>query len=147
MAILTRLLKKEKVAEAVAAVKEKVANVVSAMTSGISKKKLTKASCTAAAMSAMMTVAPVMCAINPDGISIEEIMGSVLGIIFTVAMYIGIILAIWGLFQLVMSLKNDDAEAKSRATQLMVVGIVLIGLKGLASVLLGKIGIAVVMPS
>ena len=94
-----------------------------------------------------MTVAPVMCAINPDGISIEEIMGSVLGIIFTVAMYIGIILAVWGLFQLVMSLKNDDAEAKSRATQLMVVGIVLIGLKGLASVLLSKIGITVVMPS
>ena len=89
----------------------------------------------------------VMCAINPDGISIEEIMGSVLGIIFTVAMYIGIILAVWGLFQLVMSLKNDDAEAKSRATQLMVVGIVLIGLKGLASVLLSKIGITVVMPS
>lgn len=134
MAIFTRL--KEKGAEAVAAV-----------TNGIDKVQLTKASCAAAAMSAMMTVAPVMCAINPDGISIEEIMGSVLGIIFTVAMYIGIILAVWGLFQLVMSLKNDDAEAKSRATQLMVVGIVLIGLKGLASVLLSKIGITVVMPS
>ena len=134
MAILTRL-------------KEKGAKTVSAMTSSIDKMKLTKATCTAAAMSAMMTIAPVMCAINPDGISIEEIMGTVLGIIFTVAMYIGIILAVWGLFQLVMSLKNDDAEAKSRATQLMVVGIVLIGLKGLAGVLLSKIGITVVMPS
>lgn len=134
MAILTRL-------------KEKGAKTVSAMTSSIDKMKLTKATCTAAAMSAMMTIAPVMCAINPDGISIEEIMGTVLGIIFTVAMYIGIILAVWGLFQLVMSLKNDDAEAKSRATQLMVVGIVLIGLKGLAGVLLSKIGITVIMPS
>lgn len=127
--------------------KEKGAKTVSAMTSSIDKMKLTKATCTAAAMSAMMTIAPVMCAINPDGISIEEIMGTVLGIIFTVAMYIGIILAVWGLFQLVMSLKNDDAEAKSRATQLMVVGIVLIGLKGLAGVLLSKIGITVIMPS
>lgn len=134
MAILTRL-------------KEKGAKTVSAMTSSIDKMKLTKATCTAAAMSAMMTIAPVMCAINPDGISIEEIMGTVLGIIFTVAVYIGIILAVWGLFQLVMSLKNDDAEAKSRATQLMVVGIVLIGLKGLAGVLLSKIGITVIMPS
>lgn len=134
MAILTRL-------------KEKGAKTVSAMTSSIDKMKLAKATCTAAAMSAMMTIAPVMCAINPDGISIEEIMGTVLGIIFTVAMYIGIILAVWGLFQLVMSLKNDDAEAKSRATQLMVVGIVLIGLKGLAGVLLSKIGITVIMPS
>lgn len=134
MAILTRL-------------KDKGAKTVSAMTGGIDKMKLTKATCTAAAMSAMMTIAPVMCAINPDGISIEEIMGTVLGIIFTVAMYIGIILAMWGLFQLVMSLKNDDAEAKSRATQLMVVGIVLIGLKGLAGVLLSKIGITVIMPS
>lgn len=133
MAIFTRL--KEKGAEAVAAV-----------TNGIDKVQLTKASCAAAAMSAMMTVAPVAM-ITPDGVDIEKIMGSVLGIIFTIAMWVGVVMAVFGLFSLVLSFKNDDADAKSRATQTFIVGASLIGLKMLAGVLLTNIGVTVIMPS
>lgn len=144
MAIFTRL--KEKVAKAVAVVKEKTAKVVSAMTRGIDKVKLAKATFIAAAMSAMMTVAPVAM-INPDGVNIEEIMGSVLGIIFTIAMWVGVVMSVFGLFSLVLAFKNDDADAKSRATQTFIVGASLIGLKTLAGVLLTKIGVTVIMPS
>lgn len=121
--------------------------VKAAVANGFDKTKVASAAATTAVMVGMSQVMPVFCALNPDGIDIETIIGSILGIILTIAMYVGVVLLTYAIFQLVMSFKNDDAEGKSRATQLLVVSAVLIGLKKLMSVLLSKIGITIVMPS
>lgn len=121
--------------------------VKAAVANGFDKTKVASVAATTAVMVGMSQVMPVFCALNPDGIDIETIIGSILGIILTIAMYVGIVLLTYAVFQLVMSFKNDDAEGKSRATQLLVVSAVLIGLKKLMSVLLSKIGITIVMPS
>lgn len=121
--------------------------VKAAVVNGFDKTKVASAAATTAVMVGMSQVMPVFCALNPDGIDIESIIGSILGIILTIAMYVGVVLLTYSIFQLVMSFKNDDAEGKSRATQLLVVSAVLMGLKKIMSVLLSKIGITVVMPS
>ena len=121
--------------------------VKAAVANGFDKTKVASVAATTAVMVGMSQVMPVFCALNPDGIDIETIIGSILGIILTIAMYVGVVLLTYADFQLVMSFKNDDAEGKSRATQLLVVSAVLIGLKKLMSVLLSKIGITIVMPS
>ena len=121
--------------------------VKAAVANGFDKTKVASVAATTAVMVGMSQVMPVFCALNPEGIDIETIIGSILGIILTIAMYVGVVLLTYAVFQLVMSFKNDDAEGKSRATQLLVVSAVLIGLKKLMSVLLSKIGIAIVMPS
>lgn len=121
--------------------------VKAAVANGFDKTKVASVAATTAVMVGMSQVMPVFCALNPDGIDIETIIGSILGIILTIAMYVGVVLLTYAVFQLVMSFKNDDAEGKSRATQLLVVSAVLIGLKKLMSVLLSKIGITIVMPS
>ena len=121
--------------------------VKAAVANGFDKTKVASVAATTAVMVGMSQVMPVFCALNPDGIDIETIIGSILGIILTIAMYVGVVLLTYAVFQLVRSFKNDDAEGKSRATQLLVVSAVLIGLKKLMSVLLSKIGITIVMPS
>ena len=121
--------------------------VKAAVANGFDKTKVASVAATTAVMVGMSQVMPVFCALNPDGIDIETIIGSILGIILTIARYVGVVLRTYAVFQLVMSFKNDDAEGKSRATQLLVVSAVLIGLKKLMSVLLSKIGITIVMPS
>lgn len=121
--------------------------VKAAVANGFDKTKVASVAATTAVMVGMSQVMPVFCALNPEGIDIETIIGSILGIILTIAMYVGVVLLTYAVFQLVMSFKNDDAEGKSRATQLLVVSAVLIGLKKLMSVLLSKIGITIVMPS
>ena len=121
--------------------------VKAAVANGFDKTKVASVAATTAVMVGMSQVMPVFCALNPDGIDIETIIGSILGIILTIAMYVGVVLLTYAVFQLVMSFKNDDAEGQSRATQLLGVSAVLIGLKKLMSVLLSKIGITIVMPS
>ena len=107
------------------------------------KKKVSQVTCGAALASAAMTVMPMMCA----DVDINAVMGSVLGIIFQIGQYLGIVLSVWAVFSLVLSFKNEDSDSKARSTQLLCVGLALVGLKGLASVLLGQLGITVTMPT
>lgn len=113
---------------------------------GVDKIKMANALLCAAIMTTVVQVAPVFC-LNAEGIDVDTIMGSVLGIIFTIAMWTGVVLTTWAIISLVSALKNDDAESKSRATQLLVVGVILMGLKGIMSTVLNNIGVTVTMPS
>lgn len=47
--------------------------------------------------------------------------------------YVGIILAVYSIGQLVMAFKNEDADSKSRATTMLVVACVLIGIQKFVS--------------
>ena len=61
----------------------------------------------------------------------EEIIGKLLGVIFKIAGYIGVLLLIWGIIMLVLAIRNEDADSKSRAVLFIVVAIVLITLGSL----------------
>lgn len=59
----------------------------------------------------------------------NKLMGGIIDQLCNVALYVGIGLVGFGLFQLFMAFKDEDAGSKSRAMMLVGVGIVLIGLK------------------
>lgn len=99
------------------------------------------ASFVAAVLAGAAQVMPVLC-LNTN-VSPDSIITSVVGVISTIAIYVGVVLLFWGIFQLILSFKNDDAEAKSRATTLLVVAISLIGIKTIAGPVLSAIGLTV----
>ena len=68
--------------------------------------------------SAVMTVAA--------SVDEEGLIKNVLGIIFKLFRYIGILLLAWSIGMLVLAFKNEDADSKSRSIMMMVVSVVLI---------------------
>lgn len=61
----------------------------------------------------------------------EKVLEQMIDIICKVFKYVGIVLAVYSIGQLVMAFKNEDADSKSRATTMLVVACVLIGIKTL----------------
>lgn len=60
-----------------------------------------------------------------------SVITDMINIIVKVFRYIGVVLAVYSVGQLIMAFKNEDADSKSRATTLLVVACVLIGLKSI----------------
>lgn len=58
--------------------------------------------------------------------TMTNIITNMLGIIYMMAKYIGILLATWGVVQLILAFKNEDADSKSRAMMLLVCSVALI---------------------
>lgn len=67
------------------------------------------------------SVCPMLFAVSAD-----DLVGKILGFIVKIFFYIGCILLLWSIGQLVLAFKNDDADSKSKAAMLMVVSIILI---------------------
>ena len=61
----------------------------------------------------------------------EAIISSLLNTIFDIAGYIGVLLLAWGIITLVLAIRNEDADSKSRAVMFIVVAIALICLGAL----------------
>ena len=57
--------------------------------------------------------------------SAKDLVQGMLGYVFTIFKYIGWLLLAWGIGQLVLAFKNEDADSKSRAMMLIVVAIIL----------------------
>ena len=55
----------------------------------------------------------------------EGLVQNLLGYVFAIFKYIGWLLLAWGVGQLVLAFKNEDADSKSRAMMLLVVAIIL----------------------
>lgn len=55
----------------------------------------------------------------------ESLVTNLLGYVFAIFKYIGWLLLAWGVGQLVLAFKNEDADSKSRAMMLIVTAIVL----------------------
>lgn len=53
------------------------------------------------------------------------LVNSLLSYIFTIFFWIGVLLFTWGVGQMVLAFKNEDADSKSRAMMLIVVSIIL----------------------
>ena len=63
-------------------------------------------------------------AVNPD-----EMVGNLIGIVCSIFTYIGILLLVWGIGQLVLAFKNEDADSKSRAMMLLIASVVLMSVR------------------
>ncbi|MGN0710254.1 MAG: hypothetical protein ACI4LO_00735 [Anaerovoracaceae bacterium] len=79
-------------------------------------------------LAGIILAAPVMTFCAP---TTDQVMKGVINIIFEVAKYVGIVLAVSGIFQLILAYKDDNADGQSRAVRLVVVALVLLGLKTL----------------
>lgn len=90
-----------------------------------------------AAMTVGMTTVPAFCppaggvTVNTTTTDMAVLAGGIAGIILQIFQYIGILLLILGVGQLVLAFKNEDADSKSRTIMLIFSSIALIGLKAL----------------
>lgn len=65
----------------------------------------------------------------------KTLITKVLGLIFKIFKYIGVLLLAWSIGMLVLAFKNEDADSKSRAIMMMVVSVVLITIEPLFNTL------------
>lgn len=102
--------------------------------------KFKKAVAGVGAMAAMasVTALPASAAtkINPNATT-ESVIGGILDVIFKIAFYIGIVIAVIGVVSFILAFKDDNAEQQSRGIRLAIVGTALIGIR----VLIGLTGL------
>ncbi len=70
----------------------------------------------------------------------NAVVNAVLDVVFDMAFYIGIILLAWSVVMLILALKNEDADSKSRAIMLVAVSIALVGVGTLLKPILKAAG-------
>ena len=61
----------------------------------------------------------------------DTMIQSAAGLMLKAASYVGFLLMIWGLIQLILAFKNEDADSKSRAIMTAVTGALLFGLRSI----------------
>ena len=73
----------------------------------------------------------------------EKIIGNLLSIIFQIVQYAGVILLVWGVVIMVLAIRNEDADSKTRAIMFILSAIVLICLKYLFKGLFSSLGLGI----
>lgn len=68
--------------------------------------------------------------INPDA-DTETVIGGIMDVVFQVAFYMGLVIAVIGVVSFIMAFKDDNAESQSRGIRLAIVGTALIGIETL----------------
>lgn len=66
--------------------------------------------------------------------SMDKIAGGVIDLILNIAMYVGAILAIYGVYQLLMAFKDENPDGKIKGVTLTLVGIAIATLRGLLTI-------------
>ena len=67
------------------------------------------------------------------GDSLDNLMGSIIGMMLTIARYAGMGLTVWGIVKTVMAYKDDNTNEITQGIRLAIVGIFLIALKSILS--------------
>lgn len=67
--------------------------------------------------------------------TIRDLIDKMVSIIGTIFQAVGAVLTVYSVGQLILAFKNEDADSKSRASTMMVVGVVLIALPGVIETL------------
>ena len=80
--------------------------------------------------SAMLLV-PTFCAKFNTKLNMDNLFGSIAGIIIKIAFYVGALITVGGVFALILAYKDDNADGQTRAVRLIVVGLVLVGFEGM----------------
>lgn len=84
--------------------------------------------CGAAALTASAYM-PFVFADDPDA---AGIVGKFLGYILDMFICVGTMLGVWGVAQLALAFKNEDADSKSKAMMMLMTAVILIGIAPLA---------------
>lgn len=90
-----------------------------------------------AMMIAMFVCGSVMPAFALDTSGVDTVMDTVIQILSTAALYVGVIISLWGVFQIILAMRREDSEAISKQIMTVVVGAVLIGFGATAETLMG----------
>ena len=70
-------------------------------------------------------VMPALATVNTQGL--DTVMTTVLTIIQTAAKYIGAVIILWGVFQIILAFRREDSEGISKQITTVVVGGILLG--------------------
>ena len=73
-----------------------------------------------------------------DGASAVSVL---IAYVLKIFQYIGILLLIWAIAQLVLAFKNEDADSKSRAMMMLMVSVLLCIIKPVAQAVINALGI------
>lgn len=90
--------------------------------------------------SASVAMVPTAFASGTGSTTGNKVVNAVLDVVFDMAFYIGIILLAWSVVMLILALKNEDADSKSRAIMLVAVSIALVGVGTLLKPILSAAG-------
>lgn len=66
-----------------------------------------------------------------DNINVTDTLGTIAGTLLMILQGVGLIFIVWGGFQFAMSLRDEDAAAKSRAILVLIAGVTMVGLRAL----------------
>ena len=113
------------VVDGVAIAEQTMASVTPEKKAKITNKIMKAYSVTAISMMAVTMVS--MCCAD----AAADVITEMISIICRVFRYVGVVLGVYSIGQLVMAFKNEDADSKSRATTMLVVAGVLVGIKTL----------------
>lgn len=89
----------------------------------------------------MMTV-PIFAQADSNG-TLNQIVGTVVGIVKTAALYIGIIVVIWGVFQIILAMRREDSEGISKQVTTIVIGSLLVAFGAFINKILSALGVGI----
>ncbi len=92
------------------------------------------ASVYASVTAGMMAVNPVYC-----GTTMGTLFNKMVDIICTIAFYVGAIIIVGGIFNWILSQKDENADGQSRAIKFIVCGVALVALKTLVAPVLSSL--------
>lgn len=70
----------------------------------------------------------------------DDMFGTLVGYVCKIFFYIGAILLVWAVGQLVLAFKNEDADSKSRAVMVLVCAVLLMSIGTIYDTVAGKMG-------
>lgn len=97
-------------------------------------------------LATLSSACPVYAANGVDTAATDSIVGEIGGIVCKIFLYIGIVLLIYSIAQLISASRNDDPEGKVKATQQLVAAIVMMGLKPIINGVLAVTGTGIQIP-
>ncbi len=71
--------------------------------------------------------------INTTTQSAGQMMGNIIGIILTVMRYVGVAMVVYGVYEIVMSIQNNQPEAKTKGIIMALSGVIMIAIKSVLS--------------
>lgn len=89
------------------------------------------------AMFVLFAASPAMLSVNAD--TMDTLMTTVINLIANAAKYVGIVIILWGVFQIILAFRREDSEGISKQITTVVVGGVLTGFGATANALYGQL--------
>lgn len=71
--------------------------------------------------------------VDAEGVDAGQAMGAVIGVILTIMRYVGVAMIIYGIYEIVMSIQNNQPEAKTKGIIMALSGVAMVAIKSLLS--------------